>query len=439
MTSRRNMVLVLAFGLLSILCILLLADIALPTPRETSLFALLIIQRPAPLWFVYILMLGASAGVLIAVFGSILGWFPQFNSNRLHFIDLVHELPHVVRPFFQDLSYSFFARPRVGFIGIIATIVGTLFIMLIWPEENTKAEKVGIGLGLAGLLFGVLGYNVAVRVDKGIRDSITDFRDFLKKVSEILEEEVLHESRSRIFGIRQEHASVSTQACEPGGIPDLILLLWFPYYGLTKDFNGVGQRISKQLLHVQENCFKTYLIAAKDPLALMTHFNKNYQTKDKRYCSETLTNLATKLQGKGFEDWDRIIRDVIFLGNGRVSDEVAEVEKCVKALKKLLAQDGSIPSWIALSEDNDKLMNGLVQLVWTPKKAAIVFMPPERVNVACADNSEELNNFEGGPNQHGGIDFLAGQNEPYKCSGFVTEDPFMNRMIRDLVRIRFGF
>lgn len=423
-------------AVLASLCVLFLTAIAID-------------QMAVSLWLIYSLALSGLIAIWLTAIAGLLGGFPQSNSHKSVLVDLVHESWLALRPFFQDVAYSFLARPRVGLLGVIFSLLVTSVVLMTWPaKNNTLAEKVGIGLGFAGLLFGVLGYNVAVRVDKGIRDSITDFREFLRTVSEILESEILHSRGNSVLNGQNFFPETSGHTGDPIEIPDLILLLWFPYYGLTNDFNGIGQTIDTQLKHIQLRACRTYLISAGDPLSLMTYFNKQYQAKDKRYCGETLDKVAMQLQGKPFEQWDSLVRNVIPSPHKqRVSAEVAIVEDCVITLKALLAPDTGKRFWTAETVDNRILMNGLVQLIWTPRKAAIVFMPPERVNTSDTKISEQTTNRESSPSRHpdpvpsqaSAGRFSVTQGEAYKCSGFVTEDPFMNRMIRDLVRIRFGF
>lgn len=415
-------------------------------------------QEPPPsgkaLILIYVISGSGVVAVLLVVGAAMLGWFPYPATRRRQIVDLAHESSFAFRPFWQNLAHSVARRPAVGFIGFVVAAALTMIVLAFWPGHSTTTEKAGLGLGIAGLLFGMLGYHVALRVETSIRDSITDFREFLREVSQILESEILCEHRR----IKKFPPASETESI-PTAIPDLVMLLWFPYYGLTKDFNRIGLVVNEQLRHVQELACRTYLISAKAPLALMEHFDKQYAPAGKRYDPATLKRIADAVRNSGHSEWEAKIEDAVNQAPkfDRSDPKVERVLDCVEALKDLIYPSAK-RYWTVITADNEQLMQGLIQLIWTPKKAAVVFMPPEKVITQAIVSSPnepsaiaQQSQADSGATVEPSIRTLpsdanellsgvpkAGDRQPYKCSGFVTEDPFMISMIRDLVEIRFG-
>jgi len=377
---------------------------------------------PNILYIIYILGFVSVFSPFIIMVVDSLGWLSNQTTCRKPFAEIGQETFFAFRPFFQDLIQSISSRPAVGVVGIIVSCFFSMCILYWIPGHGSTAELISLAIGVSGLLFGILGYHVAIRVERSIRDTITDFREFLLVVSNILETEILCEkSKLKKFYGRQDVEQ------KPTTYPDLILLLWFPHYGLTKDFNSIGLEIDRQLKRIQDLACRTYLITSNDPLSLMEYFNRHYDPKCKRYHPETLSRLAIRLHDAPPTKWEDIAETV------KQEDPKIDLDdhkneavfEAISNLKSLMLPVNRYWSTIAIK--NSDLMNGLVQIIWTPKKAAIVFLPPD-----CEDSSPDQPEVDSCSQQ------IITPRKAYKCSGFATDDSFMNIMIRELIELRFN-
>lgn len=337
--------------------------------------------------------------------------------------DIIYSTPYSVRPIIQDIFHSFFRRPAGGLIGIILTILITLSAIYLVQNDNAFST----GLGIAGVIFGILSYHVSQRVEHSIRDSIVDFREFLKVVSRILEEEIICEKQCIKKFINAEQMS-DTHALDIPDCADLILLLWLPSYNFTKDFKGIGNKLDSQLKQVKALTCRSYLITSENENSIIRFFDKRYNERSKNYDENTLHSYLDQVDQD--PDRKRQIFDTTFPHSSESNKLDAPNANLFHSLENLytLYDDRASPYWSVNRKENNKLMDRLIQLIWTPKKAAIVFMPPD------SDEKNAVANDESNKNS---ISPVYSSISPYQCSGFVTEDAFMISMIRDIIQIQY--
>lgn len=371
-----------------------------------------------PLIFIYLLIASYSKD-------------EQLCKRRKCISDIVNNAPYVVRPVVQNIFHSFFSRPAGGLTGLILASLITVCILVWTPTFDWFIT----GLGISGVIFGILSYHVSQRVEHSIRDSIVDFREFLKIVSHILDDEIICEKR-RIKKFVDSNGGPDDDVPD---CADLILLLWLPSYNFTKDFKGIGEKLDKQLQKVKALSCRSYLISAKDESQIIRFFDGKYRKESKNYDEDILSSFLNQVDsnlGQLDSNSDKLKKQIlesIFAKYLEKTNRTKLDRKNVNLSHSLnnlysLREDKAFPFWSIILEDNDTLMDRLIQLIWTPKKAAIVFMPPDHALSGC---EERDNNSADMPVS------LYTSRSPYKCSGFVTEDTFMISMIRDIIQLQY--
>lgn len=318
--------------------------------------------------------------------------------------DIVSDTPDIptgICRLFQNMIHV----GSCAIIGFISTLLITVAILCIFPTFKALTYI----LGIVGVIYGILSYHISRRVERSIRDSITDFREFLKVVTCILEDEITCTRRRIKKFVKYDHYSHDAPDCA-----DLILLLWFPSYSLTKDFNGIGNNLDNILKEVKGLTCRTYLITAKNENEIIRFFDQKYRTEAKNYNENILHSYFKRLDNADRQSTKAIFDEMFADSNQSNIDK-----NLYHSLNNLysLYNSAGLPFWSVIRQDNKQLMDRLIQLIWTPKKAAIVFMPPDYYT------------------QDKGI---YASNSPYKCSGFVTEDKFMIGMIRDIIQLQYG-
>lgn len=375
---------------------------------------------------------------------------------------LIRECGYACSSFVTHLTRGLTSRPYGLAVALLLFFVFSAGLLIVerssvWkPGVEGVVITASIAVGLAGFLYSALSYHVASNVDRSIRESINDFRDFLVVVEEIVGEAVKQSERS--LNVDQKD--------DPAQEPDLILLLWFPFYALTRDLNSIGKSVNSLVSQLHEMALRSHVICAADPLDMMSRFDRVYREGSKSYERRDLDSAAVALRNAEFLRWKA---EAARLFPSPLTVARRNLTACIQMLGDVL---GSTNGYYTVSlVENDQLMNGIVQIVYSRKRAAIVFMPPlpcasgaparkipavvsivgENLGAVASpdtmladlspptdggvsENGEELK--EASCDELAVMQSSASAANPFSCSGFATSDPFMIRMIRQIVRLR---
>ena len=290
---------------------------------------------------------------------------------------------------------SFWTNFRHSIVIVFSIILAICILCIVLSSYSSELINsfniISYALSIFGVIFGILSYTVTLRVEKTIRNSITDFREFVHVACDIINQEVEFCKKIQKPIIEKSHVEPSTQ---------LILVLWFPYFGLTTDFSPYP--LDTLLADAKRHDCPTKLITSEKPLEFLDFFDKHYSDEAKKYSVDEFIKLKRDFdKTQTITDWS----ESLLCGNGYGDI----LKKCMRDLASL---HGYTNFWKVKRFENDTLMSGNVQIVWTAKKAAMVFMPPNFENIENRDNI-------------------------FQCSGFSTEDPCMINMMRELIKMRF--
>lgn len=326
--------------------------------------------------------------------------------------DLFSDSGRAIKPFFDEICSSLGTYPNMGLFGLVLVFVVVIIALTVQlipgHEHHSKIEIISFLLGFVGIMYGVLAYHVALRVDRSIRDSINNFSDFLAVGADILKKEIL---------CKREYRDKRTD--EQLGIGyDLMLLLWMPYYGLTRDAEKSGRKLDDMLKEVATvtNC-RTHMIACENPFDLMLLFDNSQLRK---YDHECLRVAADALRDKPPHDWVHVVEEHEHFKKEGSGTSSKPIMKAISALSRLLDKHNvDLEYWKPDLRSNQSLMKTHIQAIWTPKRAAIIFMPPISIGEHVREGKPELV-----------------QNNQFRCSGFVTQDQVMVNMIGNILEMR---
>lgn len=327
----------------------------------------------------------------------------------------------------SHLCHGSFRRPYVISTGIIFSFLVLIIIIgiLSWIQYS-KGDTlelaivcISLSIGLSGLIYSLLSYNTALKVETSIRDSITDIRIFVQHANEILDRAI--RDSTEIYYHSKSTKDISKSRYE------IILVLWFPCFNLTSDLNSIGPHTTRNIIKIKKHDCRTHIISAQNPLELFKYFDKRYKDSTKQYDSQLLFKTLEKLPISAPGNEQRItecirILESIIQESGIDKSDNYKAHQLYSSLKDIseIIQESHTGNYTVSLHDAKTLMSCMFQAVWTPRQAIIVFMPPEDLTKGSTESDKD-----------------ASTNHPYSCYGFSTQDPYMLNMIYNLIKIRF--
>lgn len=263
-----------------------------------------------------------------------------------------------------------------------------LIIEKIFPNvSNIGMFLFGAIIGVYGIAYSLLSYNQAKKVEKQIRGTISTFAEFIEHATDILEE------------------TLSAEKEKPTR-RKVVLVLMFPYYGILRDLEDVEAEMHRSLYELRSSSCETKMIIPNNPFSFgfqlfsKAHIQGVPTSRDVNYNSliADMDDLQDKMGEICPTRWRTVLNDC---PNLRLQ---SKMEVLVNQLQQCSLNSGSYKvkrvSVAALS-------NIYYQIVWTQKKAAIVFLPPREIF-----SQEDTNAY-----------------------GFYTEDKEMLKIIQMLAHI----
>jgi hypothetical protein len=205
-----------------------------------------------------------------------------------------------------------------------------------------------LGLLLYGVTYNVLSYKQAERVQEKIRNTISDYVTFVRFLVEALEEE---------SGRTEGRA---------------IAVLWCPYFRITKEMKAVGTdlgvRFDRAIGHlIWEPTHEVTLVTAENPFAYVRNTVVEAADQQQILLRNGDTNVAFKA------DIERLTSASGIEQCAGMEISTQTVQSMVNRLKELLTPKVH-ENFVVYRMKQDEIKVTVLQLIWTPSRAAIVFV-----------------------------------------------------------------